>query len=165
MDWGEPFVKACYFLEGDGPLAFECYKAIERVSASLHLHNAPNVHAIAQCLSGVQLSDTRTQKLVAYRCVKSCVQPGLDYFALQLGSSLKALFVAFRCATLFSPQKIYTMQPDATKVEQSLPAIPFLSSPSTVASPKAELQEYIARATDTSADFPALDWWRLNGGG
>ena len=25
VDWGEQFVKACYFLEGDGPLALECY--------------------------------------------------------------------------------------------------------------------------------------------
>ena len=28
VDWGEPFVKACYFLEGDGPLAVDCYEAI-----------------------------------------------------------------------------------------------------------------------------------------
>ena len=78
--WGEPFVKACYFLEGDGPLALECYEAIERVSASLRVGNTPNVHATGKCLSGVQLSDTPTctQQLVAY--VKSCVQPRLDYF-------------------------------------------------------------------------------------
>lgn len=162
VDWGEPFVKACYFLEGDGPLALESYEAIERVSASLRIGNTPNVHAIAQRLSGAQLADTRTQQLVAY--AKSCVQPGLDYFERQLGSSLKASLAAFKCAKLFSPQKIYTMQPDATTVEQSLLEIPFLSTPSIVASLKAELPEYIARAADISADFPVLDWWRLNGG-
>ena len=26
IDWGEPFVKPCYFLEGDAPLALECYE-------------------------------------------------------------------------------------------------------------------------------------------
>ena len=26
VDWGEPFVKATHFLEGDGPLALECYE-------------------------------------------------------------------------------------------------------------------------------------------
>ena len=26
IDWGEPFVKACYYLEGDGPLAVDCYE-------------------------------------------------------------------------------------------------------------------------------------------
>ena len=49
------------------------------------------------------------------------------------------------------------MQPDATTVEQSLLAIPFLSSPSIVASLKPELLEYTAMVADTSADFPALD--------
>ena len=38
------------------------------------------------------------------------------------------------------------MKPDATTVEQSLPALPFLSTPSIVASLKAELPEYIAKA-------------------
>ena len=111
VDLGEPFVKACYFLEGDGPLAFECYEAIERVSASLCVGNTPNVHAIAQRLSGEQLSDmpTHTQKLVTY--AKSCIQPGLDYSERQVGSSLKASLAAFKCARLFEPQKIYTMQP------------------------------------------------------
>ena len=28
VDWGEPFVKACYDLEGDGPLVFECYERL-----------------------------------------------------------------------------------------------------------------------------------------
>ena len=28
VDWGEPFVKATYLLEGDGPLALECYEAV-----------------------------------------------------------------------------------------------------------------------------------------
>ena len=47
VDWGEPFVKACYTLEGDGPLALECHEVIEKVSASIHTAYTPNVHAIA----------------------------------------------------------------------------------------------------------------------
>ena len=35
VDWGEPFVKACYRLEGDGPLAFDCYEMIDQVIASV----------------------------------------------------------------------------------------------------------------------------------
>ena len=31
MDWGELFVKATYNLEGDGPLAFTCYEAMQEV--------------------------------------------------------------------------------------------------------------------------------------
>lgn len=47
VDWGEPFVKACYFLEGDGPLAVDCYKTVERIQAGLHTEHIPNVRAIA----------------------------------------------------------------------------------------------------------------------
>ena len=84
-----------YFLEGDGPLALECYEAIEKVSASVRVGITPNVRAIAQRLSGAQLSDLRTQQLVAY--AKNCVQPGLDYFQRQLDSSLKTSLLAFKC--------------------------------------------------------------------
>ena len=30
VDWGEPFVKACYVLEGDGPLVLKCYEVIRQ---------------------------------------------------------------------------------------------------------------------------------------
>lgn len=35
VEWGEPFIKAHYALEGDGPLALKCYEVIERVRQSL----------------------------------------------------------------------------------------------------------------------------------
>ena len=43
VDWGEPFVKSSYFLEGDGPLCIDCYEAI---SAAVHTAHMPNVRAI-----------------------------------------------------------------------------------------------------------------------
>ena len=54
------------------------------------------------------------------------------------------------------------MQPDATAVEHSLVAIPFLNSPNIVSSLKAELPDYLARAADTRADIPPLEWWKRN---
>ena len=48
IDLGEPFVKACYFLEGDGPLALYCYEAIETIRASIQAGHMPNVNAMAQ---------------------------------------------------------------------------------------------------------------------
>jgi hypothetical protein len=44
---GETFVKATYDLEGDVPLAFECF----RVAAAIHAHHYPNVQAISRKLS------------------------------------------------------------------------------------------------------------------
>lgn len=34
---GEPFVKACYTLEGDGPLALTCYEVLSTVKASIQV--------------------------------------------------------------------------------------------------------------------------------
>lgn len=105
VDWSEPFVKACYFLEGDGPLALECYEAIEKASATICTAHTPNVQAIAQQLSGALHSDPRHQQLAAY--AKSCVQPGLDYFERQVGSSLKSSLVAFkRCTDVFTSENL-----------------------------------------------------------
>ena len=33
VDWGEPFVRACYNLEGDGPLALESYERVDQIVA------------------------------------------------------------------------------------------------------------------------------------
>lgn len=35
IDWGESFVKACYILEGDGPL---CFEVIDKVKAGFAIH-------------------------------------------------------------------------------------------------------------------------------
>ena len=102
VHWGEPFVKACYFLEGDGPLALECYESITKVSATIQVGHTPNVQAVARQLTGgAPPSSPQHQQLIAY--AKACVQPGLDYLERQLGSSLKSPLAASKCARLFSP--------------------------------------------------------------
>ena len=151
VDWGEPFVKACYTLEGDGPLALECHEVIEKVSASIHTAYTPNVHAIAQRLSGTPPSDPNHQQLVAY--ANNCVQPGLEYYKRQVETSMKASLDAFKCAKLFTPQNMYQMKPDADALGQSLTSVPFLSSPEVISSLKAELPAFIARAADTESGF------------
>ena len=45
--WGQPFVKATYSLEGDGPLAVECYEIIETVRSVIQVSHTPNVQAIS----------------------------------------------------------------------------------------------------------------------
>ena len=54
VDWGgggSPFVKACYHLEGDSPLALQCYKTIDQISALVTTENIPNVRAVSQHLT------------------------------------------------------------------------------------------------------------------
>ena len=46
VDYGEPFVKATYNLEGDGPLALSCYELVQEVVASIKVENVPNFQAV-----------------------------------------------------------------------------------------------------------------------
>ena len=48
VDVGEPFVKACYNLEGDGPLAPVCYEMLSSVRASVQVKHWPNTQAVVQ---------------------------------------------------------------------------------------------------------------------
>ena len=58
------------------------------------------------------------------------------------------------------------MQPDATTLEQSLGALPFLNSPNggVISCLKVKLPDYLACAADTSPDIPPLEWWKRNAG-
>ena len=124
VDWGEPFVKACYHLEGDGPLALDCYETVDTVIASVAAEHLPNVRAVAQCLTRQLPSHPHHEMWVKY--AKSCVQGGLDYFTKQLTSSLKVPLAVFKSCRLFSPQKVREMKPTALSLDQSLSCIPFL---------------------------------------
>ena len=159
IDLGEPFVKACYFLEGDGPLALYCYEAIETIRASIQAGHMPNVNAMAQRLSSRPLSDQLCKQWVDY--AKCCIQPGLDYFEKQLASNLSSSFMVFKSCRLFSPQKVNSMQPDAAAVQDALSVIPFFNS-GEVDSLKEELPSYLALVADTDANFSPLEWWKSN---
>ena len=56
-DWGEPFVKACYYLEGDGPLAVDYYEAMDKIIIGIRTEYTPNVRAVAQLVSGKSPTD------------------------------------------------------------------------------------------------------------
>ena len=146
IDFGEPFVKAKYNLEGDGPLALKCFEIVDGVSVGIRVAHAPNVEATARVVSqGVPAVE---QQLTD--CAKRCVQPGFDYFHHQLESSLKGPLQAFKAPRLFSPYKLHIMQPDATAVD-SLSAFPFLAY--ATSGLKAELPTYLAKAADVSPSF------------
>lgn len=45
---GVRFVKATYYLEGDGPLIFSCYERLSAVSGAVAVDNYPNTLAVAR---------------------------------------------------------------------------------------------------------------------
>ena len=107
IDWGEPFVKATYKLEGDGPLALVCYEVIDTIRASVHTAYTPNIVAVADKLSGGVM---HTKRLLLHH-VHQCIKPGLDYFNHQLSSTLQGPLSAFKAAQFFSPYRLHEMQP------------------------------------------------------
>ena len=67
VDWGEPFVKACYHLESDGPLTLECCEVI-----NIYLSFSCNWKC-TKCQSGIptlnkKASNTPTPRTVGNLC-------------------------------------------------------------------------------------------------
>jgi hypothetical protein len=159
VDCGEPFVKATYTLEGDGPLVLECFEIISTIQAAIHAGHMPNVR-VENLSSGTTVQQSRQQQaqqqLVAY--AHSCVQPGITY---SLQSSLKSSLLVFKAARLFSPQKANLMQPNTAAVDD-LAAFPFLNTQTILDDLKAELPLYLAKAADVDSSIDTLDWWKKN---
>ena len=85
VDAMEPFVKATYKLEGDGPLSLEAYQQVSILFASVSTQHYPNVAAVAKAeVNGNALHE---QQLLDYS--KACVQPAYDYFYLKFNNDLK----------------------------------------------------------------------------
>lgn len=97
-------------------------------------------------------------QLVQY--AQSCIQPGLQYFTTQLGSSLKVSLAAFKAARLLNPHKIVEMLPTASDVDQ-LSAFPFVTS-MVLSNLNAELPTYVAKADGVDPSFCHLRWWKNN---
>ena len=85
VDAMEPFLKATYKLEGDGPLSLEAYQQLSILFASVSTQHYPNVAAVAKVEANGNAS--HEQQLLDYS--KACVQPVYDYFYLKLNNDLK----------------------------------------------------------------------------
>ena len=177
MDWGKPFVTATYLLEGDGPLALECYEKIETVRLAIRTAHTPNLDAIARRLSdsadrsllqrafppsrsrGSTANQSLQQRIVQYGT--ACVQPGLDYFERHFNSSLKDALSAFKAARYFSPLKMNNIQPNAEAID-ALKAFPFLNSQAILDGLKGELPSYLSKVSDIDPSIDIIHWWKQN---
>ena len=144
IDVGEHFVKATYFLEGDGPLVFACY---EKLSAVSQLCQAPcflNVRAIVTAIS----EEDPCQNVTALeRSAKACFEPAITWFLRKFNVDLYDVVVAYKTARIFCLGRIQWLKPTNALVE-SLSAFPFLDSNTTIDGLRAELPAYLAAAED-----------------
>ena len=50
VDIGEQFVKATYYLKGDGPLVFSCYERLQTVAEVCQAPHFPNVPVVSSAI-------------------------------------------------------------------------------------------------------------------
>ena len=155
VDCGEKFVKATYELEGDGPLALQCYEVISILNASIHTSHFPNLTAVAEKIGPA----SRVQQFIHYE--KLCVTPGLDYYITNFGNDLNESVSTFKAAQLFLPRKVTETLPTAASVDE-LKAFPFLDDPTILTNLKSELSVYLATAAGVtpSTVTDAVLWWK-----
>ena len=90
---------------------------------------------------------------------ESCVQPGFDYFMSRFHGDLSGTLAAFKATTLFSPQNVRALHPDASSVD-TLRAFPFLRNAALLTDMKSELPMYLASASDVATGINPLAWWK-----
>ena len=158
VDAMEPFVKATYLLEGDGPLALVTYVQIRRLFSAISLRHYPNVLTIAKHMSAGDASCE--QQLLAY--ADSCVKPAYDYFKSKFENDLRPVLLAFKAARFFSPSKISELQPTSLMIND-MQVFPFFDS-DIIENLKSELQAYLAAAEDVSGTIDTIWWWKSHAG-
>ena len=151
----EPFVKATYKLEGDGPLSLEAYQQFSILFASVSTQHYPNVAAVAKAEANGNAS--HEQQFLDYS--KACVQPAYNYFYLKVNNDLKPVLDAFKATRLFSLFKFHELKLSATDID-CLKAFPFLSSQETIDGLKIEIPMYMAASEDVSTEIDLINWWK-----
>ncbi len=135
VDAGEPFVKATYYLEGDGPLVFTCYEKIMELKAAVRTAFYPNTIAVINQLASGS-GNALHQQLTKYS--KHCVKPGHDYFIAKFDGELKPAVQLFKAARYFDPCKVSELKPNCCDIDD-LKSFPCLNDDSIIDELKAEL--------------------------
>ena len=155
VDAGEPFVKATYRLEGDGPLVLSAYEEIAALRVAISNQYYPNTNAVATKLSSNR--PTLKQQLLDYG--KVCVKAAYEYFHQKFDINLKEAVSIFKQARFFDPAKIGELKPSCSDIDD-LKAILGLRSGSLLEGLKAELPTYMATADGVSTLVDKQQCWK-----
>ena len=103
VDVGEPFVKATYRLEGDGPLFFSAYEEIVTLQGFISNAHYPNTNAVATKLSSGRAS--LKKQLIDYACLFA--KPAYDSFTGKFNGDddLKRAVTFFNVVGILIPSK------------------------------------------------------------
>lgn len=113
IDVAEHFVKATYFLEGDGALVLSCYEKLHAVARACQAPHFPNVHAVAAAIA----EENHGQNVAALEQAKACVQPVLDWFLRKFNVQLYNRVSVFEAARYMCPVRVQWLKPTQQSVE------------------------------------------------
>ena len=99
VDIGAHFVRSTYNLEGDGLLAFTCYKCISALTTTVNLVHCPNTEAVIRNIT----SNPSQQHLYSQHAMH-CIQPGINYFNDCKNGCMAQIISCFKAARLFLPK-------------------------------------------------------------
>ena len=157
IDVGEHFVKATYFLEGDGTLVLSCYEKLHAVARACQAPHFPNVHTVAAAIA----EENPAQNVAALeQQAKACVQPALDWFLRKFNVQLYNAVSAFKAARYMCPVSVQWLKPTQQSVE-ALRIFPFLDDDGIINGLKAELRAYLAVTEDVvmNTGERKVKWW------
>ena len=155
VDAMEPFVKATYNLDGDGPLTLQAYQDLRTVESSIANAYYPNITAMSRLL--LQGNIPVQQQWVYY--ATQCIQPAYQYYQDKcIHGPLQPLFMILKSCRLFDPIKVKEMQPDAAAVN-TLSCVPFFDADNVIQPLQLELAAYQALTDDLVGEINVLEWW------
>ena len=153
VDAGKQFVQATYKLEGNGPLAFQCYEVISALSTSVMMENYPNVQTVVR-----NISRSTEQQLKRRKYTRKCIMLALDYYKEHLEADVMSTpLKAFKAARLFDPH--YLRVKSQNVALNLLSVLPFITDP-ILAHLKEEYPQYDAAAEDISSECETITFWK-----
>jgi len=119
------FAATCYDLETDAFIAPRVYDRIVALWNHVHLLNAPNLHARASSISGLD----NGVFLANINIGMSAIKPGIEYFVSKFFSNdapLKVAMGIFKAARWFDAERAINLQQE--NLLEELKSLPFLSA-------------------------------------
>ena len=160
VDAGVHFVKATYYLEGDGPLIFSCYEKLLVVAWAVAVDNYPNTVAVAREIANGNA--LLCSQLIAR--AKACIQPGLQFYQQKFSGQFYETVQAFKTACLCCPVQVQSLNPTAESL-QEFRSFPFMKDNAKIAHLAEELPLYQAAAegVTVTCENDKLTWWAAHG--
>eukprot|EP00731_Ephydatia_muelleri_P007427 Em0003g1675a len=159
VDGAQPFLKACYSLEGDGPQAFEVYDEIKKCEHFIANPHFPNLSAICAELGGTQLPRS-TEYIRLYHLGEDCVRPGFEYFTATIMGKLRPQLDLFKAARYLVPCRAVELGLNATLLDELKIMKVIQRGKISIHSLVQELPQYLAACDGISLSANVTIFWK-----